>query len=454
MTSASAIAQLGHFIADTRYEDLPPAIVVKARRHILDTIGAGLAGATSTEASLVRAMLDADGPGRTVVWGTGARATPRNAALVNGVASHAFELDDTGGCDHSGAVVVPAALAALDVTEHPVSGHDLITAVVIGYDLGRRVLEAFGGYAPHNAAGWHSTGTCGSFAAAAAAANLLRLDPAHAAASLGLAASFSGGLWAFIHDGSQAKRIHAGRAAEGGLLAALLARQGVTGPGRVFDDVWGGFLRSYAHGPTDPAALLRELGSNWKIADAAIKPYASCRGTHTSIDAIGKLMADHALEHQDIRGVRIRMSSFLHGMCGGRHVAGLPGAQMSLPYAVTARMVLGHVGLAAFAPAQRGDPRIHDAMARIVLIEDPAMAPADEPFVTLTTVAGHIFEEHVAVPLGAPRNPVSDTALLAKFQELATLTLTTDRARLLAEAVLGLDDIADARTLSDLLAPS
>src|SRR5262249_51494609 len=159
----------------------------------------------------------------------------------------------------------------------PVSGREVITAVVLGYDVARRVLDALGGYQAHNAAGWHSTGTCGVFGAAAAAARVLGFDEPKIATTLGLAGSFSGGLWAFIHHDAMAKRVHAGRAAEGGVLAALLARDGISGPARLFDDQWGGFLATFAPDTQDPAALTRDLARAWHIRRCAIKPYASCR---------------------------------------------------------------------------------------------------------------------------------------------------------------------------------
>jgi 2-methylcitrate dehydratase PrpD len=440
---------LGTFVAGTRFEQIPATVVEKAKRHILDTFGAGLAGATSDESARVCAVIEAGGEtGDAVVWGTRRGASARAAALANGVAAHAFELDDAGGCDHSGAVVLPAVMSALCLSEDRVSGAELITAVILGYDLGRRVMDAFGGYDPHNAAGWHSTGTCGTFAAATAAASVLGLDARQCTSAIALAASFSSGLWAFIHDGSQAKRIHAGRAAEGGLLATLLARQGVTGPVRVFDDVWGGFLRAFAHDPTDVDALVRDLGSTWNIESAVIKPYASCRGTHAAVDAIGKILEATGVSLDDVHEVRARMSPFLHGMCGGRDVSLMPAAQMSLPYAVAARMAFGTAGLAAYSQERRADPAVHAAMAKIALLTDRSMAPNDEPYITVVLVDGHCIEERVTAALGAPTNPVSDEALLAKFTELAGLVLNTEKATELADAVLALDSQPDARLLS------
>lgn len=222
---SQSINQLARFVAQTTFSDLPEALVERAKRHILDTFGATLAGSNSPIALAVQQTVLAEGCAPAAsVWGGSLATSPRNAAWLNGIAAHMYELDDTGGCDHSGAVVLPAVMAVLLLCPADVTGRELITAVVLGYEIGRRVLEACGGYAPHNEAGWHSTSTCGVFGAAAAVASLLKLDQNQTVQALGIAASFSGGLWGFIHDGSQSKKLHAGRAAEGGVLAAMLAR--------------------------------------------------------------------------------------------------------------------------------------------------------------------------------------------------------------------------------------
>jgi 2-methylcitrate dehydratase PrpD len=447
--------ELGGFIAGTSYEALPAEVVAKAKRHILDTFGAALAGATSDEAARAKAaLLTLEGAGNAPIWGAGETTTPRAAALLNGIAAHAFELDDTGGCDHSGAVVLPAAVAALSVSDRPVSGRDFVTAVAVGYDLGRRALEGFGGYRPHNEAGWHSTGTCGTLAAAAVAASLLRLTPQQAASSLGLAASFSSGLWAFIHDGAMAKRIHAGRAAEGGLLAALLARAGVTGPAHVFEDVWGGFLKTYAHAPTDPDALLRDLGESWRIMRCAIKPYASCRDTHAAVDAIGRILERRAVAPAEIAAVHARLSPFLAGMVGGRDASSLPAAQMSLPYAIAARILYGSAGLSAYTHERRSDPRLIGLIERVAIDVDETVAGSDRASVTLVLRDGSRITEPTAIPLGAPENPLDDNALLAKFDELAAYSLPASRAGTLADLAMHLDGAPDAHALLDLLRTS
>ncbi|MGH8778152.1 MmgE/PrpD family protein [Paraburkholderia sp.] len=447
--------QLAGFVAGLPDDALPELVVERAKRHVLDTLGAALAGSTALEARSARAIMQparAGDAGTASAWGTTLAFGARDAAFVNGVAAHALELDDSGGCDHSGAVVLPAAFAALACSTRPVSGRAFVAAVVLGYDVGRRVLEACGGYSPHNGRGWHSTMTCGVFGAAAAASRLLGLDAAQTGAAFGHAGSFAGGLWGFIHDASQTKRMHTGRAAEGGLLAALLAREGVSGPSQVFADVWGGFFNAFAPDTQEPAALLAELGTRWKLLRCSIKPHASCRSAHAAVDAALELLGHRACDLEALDRVHVRLSGFVERMCGGRDLHPLASAQMSLPYALAAALVYGHAGLDVYADAQRRDPRIERAMVRIVLEVDPEMSDLDEPFVTLVLHGAAPRSMQVPVPLGDPRNPLSDDALFAKYRSLAGLVLADEARDALADAVLRLERIDDVRTLLPWLA--
>jgi 2-methylcitrate dehydratase PrpD len=440
--------RLAGFIAGTSADVLPPAVVHRAKRHILDTLGASLGGATAVEAQSVREVMGMGSEGSVRAWGTSKSFNARDSAFVNGVAAHALELDDAGGCDHSGAVVLPAAFAALACTDRPISGLEFLTAVVIGYDVGRRVLEACGGYSPHNNYGWHSTMTCGVFGAAAASARLLGLDAIQTAAALGHAGSFSGGLWGFIHDASQTKRMHTGRAAEGGLLAALLAREGISGPTQVFEDVWGGFFNAFARKTQQPDALLSDIGVVWKLMRCSIKPHAACRSTHAAVDAALELLQGRAADLDKLVGVHVSLSAFVNQMCGGRDLNTLASAQMSLPYAIATVLVNGHAGIGAYLDAQRHDPRIAAAMQRITLEVDPAMSDLDEPVITLAMSGTEPRSTQVKVPLGDPRNPVSDADLAAKFRTLAGMALPDASVNALETTVLDLDNLAEARTLT------
>ncbi|MCM5690623.1 MmgE/PrpD family protein, partial [Sinorhizobium meliloti] len=433
-----------------RFEALPADVVEKTKVHIADTIGSALAGARSAEARIARRAAGA--PGSALIWGTGDRAAAREAALINGVAAHAFELDDSGGCDHSGAVVIPAVLAAIAEAKQPVTGRELIASVAAGYETGRRVLEAAGGYDSHNGLGWHSTGTCGTLAAAAAVARLNGFDDLATRDAITLATSFSSGLWAFIHDGSQAKKIHAGRAAEGGLLAARFAGEGLAGPSKVFDDVWGGFFRAFNKDACEPQKLCEGLGEDWKVRRAVLKPYASCRGAHSAIDALDDLLSESGRDAAEIDRIELRLSAMLMGMCGARESGAMAPTQMSLPYALAARCVLLTAGLQAYAADRRADPRLRAVMDRMLLTVDDRMQPLDEPVVTLLFEDGVRLSRMVPRATGSAERPMRPAAIRAKFEELAAMSIETEQADPLWRTIAELEHLEDCRALEPLLA--
>lgn len=443
------VEALAEFCACLAPADLPDRIAARTKSHLLDTLGAALAGTRSAEFRKMRALASPGGDAS--ILASPRRTGPRDAALVNGVAAHVFELDDAGGCDHTGAVVLPALLAALPGCAGPVSGGDLLCALTAGYEVGRRVLDASGGYGAHNGAGWHSTGTCGTLAAAVAVARLRDYDGALFRDALTLATSFSSGLWAFIHDGSQVKKIHAGRAAEGGLLAADLAAAGLSGPSRVFEDVWGGFFRSYVRDAGRPEELSAGLGTAWKIERASLKPYAACRGAHSAIDAVSDILAATGRDASDIVAVDVRLSPFLMDMCGEARLGTLAGAQMSLGYAIAALSVFGRVDLDQYSAAARSDPRIAAALGRTRFHPDPDMPQMAEPEVTVRFADGQTRTAMVPRATGSSERPMTDAAIRAKFDCLASMALPAARVAGLADFVGSLETKADCRGLVDLL---
>lgn len=438
---------LARFISETTYDDIPEAIRSKAVRHLLDSVGAGIAGAISEEASLLFSVLQRrHGPQGCSVWGFGAKLPAPEAALVNGTALHAFELDDTGGCDHSGAVVIPALFAAADTAGRRISGREVIEAMVLGYEIARRALEACGAYEAHNGAGFHSTGTCGPFGAATAASKILGLNAAQIRNALGIASSFSGGLWACVHNGAQNKRLHAGHAAWGGVMAALLARRGFTGPDHVFEEVWGGFDHSFAPRTSDPGAYLRNLGRVWNLGRVSIKPHAACRSAHSSIDAVDLLRRRMKFSWQDVEKIHIDINPLVYGMCGGCVTEPINSAQLSIPYSVAADLVLGNASLASFSARSRRNPNILSVMRRIEFHVDRTQADDEEPLVTVCLKDGKKGSERVAKPLGAPENPVSDEALLAKFRSMVSMVMSPNTTENLIRELIGLPETEDIRS--------
>lgn len=439
---------LADFVVSTASESIPEAIRSKTVRHILDSVGAGVAGAAAKETEILLKTLKAQGlgGGTAALWGQGETMAPVNAALFNGVSAHSFELDDTGGCDHSGAVVIPAAFAAADMAKaegRVTSGKEFVTAVVLGYDVARRALESCGAYAPHNKAGFHSTGTCGTFGAAAAAARILGLDRRQTQMALGLAGSFSAGLWACVHDGAQSKRLHAGHAAQGGLMSACLARDGFTGPAQIFEQVWGGFDHTFAKDSDVPEAWTEGLGEVWKMHRVSIKPHASCRSTHSSVDAVDILRKEMGFGADDVEKIEIVISPFVHGMCGGFDRNPMPAAQLSIPCSVAVDLVYGDAMLTSFSRKNRNDDRVRALMDRISFTIDKEMPDLEEPTVIVTLKDGRTGKRQVAVPLGSPANPLSDEGLFRKFRSVVGMVFDEASANSLIGKLMALEDCAD-----------
>lgn len=446
------LEELASLVHRTEFAALPAATIRKARLHLLDTIGVGIAGAGSDEtgkaSSIVRGSI-----GAAQVWGRPDRVSARDASFLNGISAHAYELDDCGGCDHSGAVVVPAALALLPTPQTAISGRELILSVAMGYEVGRRVLEACGGYEVHNGLGWHSTGTCGVFGAATSAALVLKLGERKLASAMGIACSLASGTWGFIHDGSQTKKLHSGRAAEGGVMAALLAEAAFSGPRHVLQpETWGSYLTAFGRDKGDPEALVADYGKRWRIDRCSIKPYATCRGTHSAIDAVDVLLSRHALPLESIASVEARMSTFQAGMCGGSRVNTRAQAQMSLPYAVAAKLSFGKVFLDELEEEAFRDRTVVAWLERTTVLTDPSMADEAEPEITFVTTSGQRFSTVVDDPLGSPAAPLPEDRLIEKFRNLAERRLDRPRVQQLVDYVLDIDAQPDVRGFTALLA--
>lgn len=431
---------------------VPPEVLHAARRALLDALGAALAGCATEEVSgALGAAQAGGGSGPVGVWGTAVTLGAGQAALVNGTAVHAREVDDFGGCGHSGAVVVPAALGAAQLRD--VSGTELLMAVLAGYEAANRVIRLAGGYTEHNAQGWHGTGTCGGFGAAAAAARVLALDAGQFTHALALAGTYTGGLWCFLADGAMSKRLHAGKACETGTMAALLARHGVTGPTHLFEPAtWGSFTSLYApQGKADPGALLHGFGREFRIFDSGFKPYACCRGCHGPLDALLQLRERHALAASDVVRVTVHAPEQTARQLGKQEVATILDAQMSLPYSVAVALRFGRADLEHYQAPHLGDPALAALARKVRVVGDAARATGTAPEVVLHLQDGSQVAATVERAKGEHAHPLSDDELQRKFFALATLHLTRARAEQLFDAVWTLERSDSARPLLALL---
>ena len=426
---AKALAMaLAEWVANLHHRDLPDTTRRAIRSALLDTLGVGLHGRDRPWTRAVRAwtLKGADPPSAAgalaSVWGEPESSLrPCDAALVNGVSTHAFELDDFHNAKiHPGAVVVPAAMAlgeALDA-----SGERLETALCAGYEVMIRTGLALDPAAAR-LRGWHLTGVCGPLGAAAAGAVLLGLDAATTSWALGLAGTQGSGLFAFNADGAMSKRLHPGRAAHAGILAAELAALGFTGPTRIYEAEDGGFLRAFSDSPR-PETLLEGLGARFHLESTSFKPYACCGSLHTHVDAALQVRAALGGPPGAAQRVRVGVSRVVNVQCGYAYGPGTElNAQMSARYCLAVALLDGAVLADAFTPEKLADPAIVELARRIELVYDPKLDDIYPEhlvgWVEVEKGSGEGFERaYVLDPSGSPANPNREAALKAKFRTL------------------------------------
>jgi 2-methylcitrate dehydratase PrpD len=449
---ATLSARLAAYWAAATYADLPADVARAAKFFFLDTVAAGVAGGrTEVVDSVAAGATAASGVGQVPLWGRAGRSAPAAAALINGTAAHALELDDFGGCGHSGAVVVPAVWALAQ--GRPVSGRDVILAVVAGYDLASRLLDGAGGYRPHNERGWHSTGTCGSFGAAAAAARLLNLPADRYTHALGIAGTFTGGVWAFLADGALVKRFHPGKASETGVSAALLAQSGLTGPAQILEAEWGGFYPTYAAGHATPERAVAGLGQDFHILRSGIKPHACCRTLHSAVDAALQIMADRVEGSAGIRAMVVHGNAQTQRQFSRTDIRNLLEAQFSAPYCLAVAAQSGRCTLDQFQPLRTDDAEIRRLMALTEIRADRVLTPADYPSLEIVFADGSRRLLDIPYAKGAPENPLTEQEIVQKARLLLEPVLGGCQADDFIGAVSNLEHAGNFETVARLLLP-
>jgi 2-methylcitrate dehydratase PrpD len=433
--------------------------ILRMRLYALDTLAVTLSGTVSpSSAAILHTILASAGKPEATVMGAGRVTSAWDAALANGSFAHALELDDDHriGVIHPGAVVVPPALAAAEASG--CSGLTFLRALLVGYEVTVRLGEVYRGSLFDHAL--HPTALCGIFGAAAAAAVAFDLDRVAFVRALGIAGTQASGLTEWRADGSWIKRLHPGRAAHGGILAARLAKEGFTGPATIFEGE-GGFFRAFTHGqPIDPEAMTRGLGEEFRALGTAIKPYPCCRFEHGAID-LALEAADSGIAPDDIAraALRIYRTNVLSYHKVPRNAVD---AQFNVPYAVAVALLRKAVRLADFTDEAIRDPAVLALAERIDVREDPeftAKYPADYLVeLKLTLRDGREKVLFSDCPSGDPEAARyrSDPGLLQREAERKSADLLAEcgfgeRAKALREAVAALATAPNVNALADIL---
>lgn len=435
MTAAQRFAE---FASSLRHAPLTPGVVHHAKRAIIDWYAALLPGAIEPPPTLLEQALaeDLDRGGARLALGRA--ATVRTAALINGTAAHTVEVDDIyrEAIYHPGAPTIAAALALAQARQ--ATGLQMIRAVVAGYEVSTRIGTALG---RAHYRYWHNTGTVGTFGAASAAATLLGLDAERHAHALCTGATFAAGLQQAFRMDSMSKPLHAGHAAEAGVLAALAAERGVTGSPDVLDGE-AGMGRAMGDAP-DWNQATATLGHDFHITRMTFKNHACCGHTFAPIDGALELQARMRVRWQALEAVEVATYGPALAVAGNFNPRTPAEARFSIPFVVATALIHGSVRLSAFTPERLADADIRALMARIRLTVDPAL---DARFpgqraaqVRFFTTDGQQAEYLQPTRKGDPEQPLTDEELSGKFMELAVPVVGDERARTLLGGLWELD---------------
>ncbi len=444
---------LASFAAGLTPGTVPRAVTEQAGRLLLDTAGVTLAAVPDDFAESVQTVARTlGGPPESSLWGATEQIGMAAAVLANGTLAHGLDYDDTleEAIVHTGSCCVTAAVAAGEARH--ASGAEVLAAIVAGVE----VMAAVGSACPgaFHRRGFHPTALCGSFGAAAAAGRLLGLTAAELTTAFGLCGSQASGIIEYLADGTWTKRLHAGWAAHAGVVAAMLARAGFTGPRTVFEGTHG-FYRGF--GGEVPAAdrlaaLAAGLGREWAIQRLMFKAYPCGSINQPYMDCAARIRTRPGFDPAAIRAIACRTAEgpvhrLWEPLAEKRRPTTPYGAKFSLPYCIALVLVEGAAGVDGFSEAKTRDPGILAVAGKVGYVLDPTL-PYPRRFtghVRVELVDGRVFEETQDAPRGGPERPLPLEELRAKFRANALRALPAAQVDLLLErlsAIEGVEDVA------------
>lgn len=444
---------LAEFASGLRFDELPSEVVDMSKRCLLDFIGVAVAGRKCPLLPMLEDILGETPSGRKAsVIGQKSQVSLLSAPLINGTIGHFLELDDghKPSISHPGTVVIPAALAVSEIVN--ATGKDLLLSIVLGYETMCRIGASI--QPSHQAGrGFHTTGTCGAFGAAVAAARLLGLSAEQTAHAIGLAGLQASGLLEVMSDGEMSKPFQAGKAAHNGVLAALMAERGAKSPLTILEGEKG-FIAAMAD-DWRRDVVTGELGERYAITDTYFKLFGACGLVFSAVEALMLIMREHALEPQDVAEIVLRVQTYAAEVVGKRRVPEtLEQARFSLPYAAAAAVVRRSSDV-TYAPEKPEHLAILDMIPKVTVVADPvldATFPDTRSAVArLTTCSGESYEKRVDAARGHPENPPTCEELRRKYMSLAGPHYGEGHALRIAETVAAIDTVRSVLPLVSLL---
>jgi 2-methylcitrate dehydratase PrpD len=430
--------QLADYGVKEQTSKLPADVIHHAKRAVIDWYAALLPGSLVAPATLLEQALEEDLDHGNARLASGRRATLRAAALINGAASHSVEFDDIyrDAGYHPGSPVISAALAAAQ--SHGASGEIFLRGVIVGYEISTRIGEAV---MPSHYKFWHTTGTVGTFGAAAAVATILRCTREQFAHALGTAGSFAAGLQQAFRSQCMTKPLHGGHAADVGAMAAMAAAKGVTG---ALDMLEGevGFGAAMSVNPNWPKAV-KDIGADYHITRVTFKNHGCCGHTFAPIDGVLHLQKTHGFTWRDVKRVRIATYKAGTDITNNPAPEGEYQAKFSLQYVTAHALVHGSVRLVAFAPERLLDPDVRAVLAKVEVVTDAELSkgyPGQRAaHVEVELNDGRVFKHFQSTRKGDPEMPLTDDEVNDKFLELAMPVIGDAPSRQLLDALWSLE---------------
>jgi 2-methylcitrate dehydratase PrpD len=446
--------KLARYALDLSYRQIPREVIGRAKACILDTLAVSLYGSTKPWSKTVSDYVIASGArGSSTVFGSKQKAPAERAALANGTMAHAFELDNVrqpGAGVHPGATGFLPAFAMAEETR--ADGKALLTAFVAGCEVMSRIGVAAGNSLERR--GFHAPGLTGTFGAAVAAGRLLGLNEKKLVNALGIAGSYSGGLMEFsrCHEGAMIKRLHLGKAAEGGVTAAQLASRGFAGPESVLEGKFG-FCQTFSDSP-QLDYLTHRLGRVWESMNICIKRCACHINAHAPIEALQKLRSEFQFQPEDIRAIEIGGIEKLVTHHANYRPTDLMMAQYSIPFCVALSVYFDPTDPASFDERKLTDKRILAMMRKVQLKVDPEIEKKGWDRAARVTLDLGKKGRHAKLVIhfkGTPANPMSSEEVENKAQKLTRGILSPRRLERLVDAVASLEKIADLSKIGALM---
>ena len=437
---------LAQFVVDFPTQDIPSDVMHLAKRCLMNYSGVALFATLDPAIDILLDLLRGEGCSlAATVIGSGFRTSAQNAALANGFLGHLEDYDDTHTTViHPSAPILPVALALSE--QRTVSGRDLLGAFAVGVEVACRIGLVIVAHFRDGAAHWHITNTCGVLGAAAAAGRLLRLTQEQMIYAFAIAGTQACGVREVF--GSMCKPFHAGKAAQNGVVAALLAQRGFTGTDGIFEGARG-LVGVMAKGH-DINEATKDLGARWELRQNGLKPYACGQANHGFIDAALALRKQPGVTPQTIKHIQGSVEQFAPALVRRRHPRSGLESKFCYYHSVAAALIDGQALPAQFTDERATDPVIESLRNRIDFDEDPSL-PRRAVRVTLELNDGRTYTERVDHPTGTPGNPMSDTMVQEKFNGLASKVLGAEKAEKAQRALWDVDKLSDVSELMPLL---